>query len=60
MTRAPTPITERRRLKLVAALRRVNRQLGVWDELDAIELIPPTLRSRVEVSALDRRKLESL
>ena len=44
MTRAPAPITARRRLKLLAALRRVNKQLSAWDELDALALMPPTLR----------------
>ena len=47
-------------LKLLAALRRVNRQLSLWDELDAMELMPATLRPRVEVPALDREQLESL
>jgi hypothetical protein len=56
-SRAPTPITSRRRLKLLAALRRVNRQLGAWD---ALELMPATLRPRVEVPALDREQLKGL
>ena len=44
MTRIPAPITARLRLKLLAGLRRVNKQLSQWDEMDAMELMPPPLR----------------
>ena len=47
-------------LKLLAALRRVNRQLSAWDELDASELMPNSLRPWVEVPRLDREQLKSL
>ena len=57
MTRTPTSITSLRRLKLPVALRRVNKQLGAWDELDAMALMPPTLRPWVEVPGLEREHL---
>ena len=60
MSCTPTPITSRHRLKLLAALRRVNKQLGAWDEPDAMELMPPTLRPWVEVPMLERVQLKSL
>ena len=60
MTPAPTPITERRLVKLLAALRRVNKQLSLWDELDAMALMPPALRPWVEVPMLDREQLKGL
>jgi hypothetical protein len=47
-------ITDIRRLKTLARLRRVNRQLALWDELDAIQLMPPSLRPWVPVPLLDR------
>ena len=37
-----------------------NRQLGLWDELEAMALMPPTPRPWVEMPALDREQLKSL
>ena len=53
-------LTEIRSLKVLAALRRVNRQLSLWDELDAMALVPPSLRPTVEVPMLEREQLKSL
>ena len=59
----PVPIS---RLRLVARLRRVNAQLAAWDELEAMPLLPPTLRGEPrpdrwpEVPELDREELVSL
>ena len=53
-------ITSIHRLKLLAALRRVSRQLSLWHELDAMELMLPSLRPTVEVPLLDREELKSL
>jgi hypothetical protein len=50
----------RLRLKTRARLRRVNRQLAAWDEFDAMELMPNSLRPRVEQPRLDREQLKSL
>lgn len=47
-------------LKTLARLRRVNKQLAAWDELDSSELMPPTLRPHVEQPYLDREQLKSL
>jgi hypothetical protein len=43
-----------------ARLRRVNEQLALWDHLDAMQLMPPSLRLTVQVSVLDGEQLESL
>ena len=40
----PARITPIARLKTLARLRRVNRQLALWEELDAMSLMPPSLR----------------
>ncbi len=56
----PARITDIRTLKTLARLRRVNRQLALWDELDAMALLPPSLRPWVEVPVLDRETLEEL
>jgi hypothetical protein len=48
------------RLKTLARLRRVNRQLAAWDELDAMELMPNSLRPHVDQPRLDREQLKSL
>ena len=56
----PGQITSIHQLKLLAALRRVNRQLPLWDELDAMPLMPPSLRPTVEVPVLEREELKSL
>jgi hypothetical protein len=48
------------RLKTLARLRRVNKQLAAWDELDAMELMPNTLRPHVEQPRLDREQLKGL
>ena len=53
-------ITSIHHLKPLAALRRVNRQLSRWDELDAMPLLPPSLRGHVEVPLLEREHLKSL
>ena len=37
----PVPIHRR---KLLRSLRRVDRLLSAWDELDAMALLPPNLR----------------
>jgi hypothetical protein len=37
----PVPI---HRLKLLRLLRRVDAALSAWDELDAMALLPPSLR----------------
>ena len=55
-----TSTTQRHHLKLLAALRRVNRQLSAWDEVDAQELLPNSLRPWVEVPILDREQLKGL
>jgi hypothetical protein len=47
-------------VKLLAALRRVNKQLALWDELDAMELMPNSLRPHVEQPSLSREQLESI
>jgi hypothetical protein len=47
-------------LKTLARLRRVNKQLAAWDELDSSELMPPTLRPHVLQPMLDRNQLKSL
>ena len=60
MNCAPIPITARHRLRLVAALRRVNKRFSAWDEPDAMALLPPTPRPWVEVLGLEREHLESL
>ena len=51
---------QRRYLKRLAALRRVNRQIAAWDELEAMELMPNSLRPHVEVPRLDREQLKDL
>ena len=56
----PARITEIRHLTTLARLRRVNRQLALWDELDAMALLPPSLRLWVAVPLLDREQLRSL
>ena len=43
-----------------ARLRRVNRQLALWDELEAMQLMPPSPRPWVEVPELDRETLREL
>ena len=59
----PVPIA---RLRILARLRRVNRQIAAWDELEAMALLPPTLRGEPhsdrwpEVPELDREELVSL
>ena len=58
--RVSWPETQRHRLKLLAALRRVNKRLSAWDELDAQALLPTTQRRRVPVPVLDREQLKSL
>lgn len=57
MSRTRTPFQH---LRTLAQLRRVNKQLALWDELDAQELIPNSLRQWVEVPRLDREQLKSL
>jgi arylsulfatase A-like enzyme len=49
-----------RTLKTLARLRRVNKALSDWDKLDAMSLMPPTLRPWVEVPVLDRETLKEL
>jgi hypothetical protein len=41
-------------------LRRVNKQIAAWDELEAGQLLPPSLRPNVDVPMLDRDKLTTL
>lgn len=57
MTAAATQVHH---LKLLAALRRVKKQFGLWDELDIMALMPPTPRPDVEFPMLDREQLKSL
>ncbi len=47
-------------LRTLAGLRRVNRALSAWDELDAMQLLAPSPRPWVAVPALDREQLKSL
>ena len=56
----PARIAHIAHLKTLARLRRVNRQLALWDELDAMQLMPPSLRPWVPVPDLDRETLEEL
>ena len=56
----PARIIDIRHLKTLARLRRVNRQLALWDELDAMSLMPPSLRPCVPVPLLRRETLEEL
>jgi hypothetical protein len=57
---ADEPETRDIRLKTLARLRRVNKQLSAWDELDAMELMPNTLRPHLEQPPLDRGQLKDL
>ena len=43
----------------LARLRRVNAQLALWDELDAMALMPPGLRPWAEVPVLDHQTLKT-
>lgn len=52
--------TQRDHLKTLARLRRVSKQLAAWDELDAMKLMPNTLRPHVEQPGLGREQLKSL
>ena len=56
----PARIADIRHLKTLARLRRVNRRLALWDEPAAMQLMPPSLRSWVEVPVLDRETLKEL
>jgi hypothetical protein len=56
----PARITPIARLETLARPRRVNRQLALWDELDAQALLLPSERRSVPVPELDREQLESL
>ena len=47
-------------LKTLARLRRVSRALSQWDEWDAADLLPPSLRPTVTQPLLDRARLRSL
>ena len=55
-----TTVTQLHHVKTLARLRRVNRELSRWNELDALALLPPTLRPDVQVPLLDRDELKSL
>jgi hypothetical protein len=57
---ADDPDTYDIRLKTLARLRRVNKQLAAWDEVDAMELMPNSLRPHVEQPRLDREQLKAL
>jgi hypothetical protein len=52
--------TQRHHLKTLARLRRVNKQLVVWDEWDGAELVPIELRQPIVPPMLDREQLRSL
>jgi hypothetical protein len=51
---------QRRHLKNLARLRRMNKALSVWDDWDAADLMPPSLRPAVVPPMLDREQLKSL
>ena len=51
---------QRHYFRTLARLRRVNKQLALLDELDAMELMPNSLRPHVEPLGLDREHLLSL
>jgi hypothetical protein len=56
----PTTAVQLHHVRTLAQLRRVNKQLAAWDEVDALALLPPTLRPGVESPSLDREQLKSL
>jgi hypothetical protein len=51
---------QRRYLKNVARLRRINRALSVWDEWDAADLLPLSLRQPIIPPLLDREQRKTL
>jgi hypothetical protein len=55
----PPPVSIEQ-LRTLARLRRVNKQLALWDELDSSELMPPRQRPHVVQPILDREQLKSL
>ena len=55
-----TCATQRQYLKTLARLRRVNKQIAAWDELEAGQLLPPSLRPNVHLPMLARDQLASL
>jgi hypothetical protein len=54
------PTVDIRHLRTLARLRRVNRQLALCDELEAMALMPPSLLPWVEVAVLDPETLRNL
>jgi hypothetical protein len=56
----PSTTVQLHHVKTLARLRRVNKQLAAWDDVDAVSLLPPTLRPDVEIPTLDREQLTSL
>jgi hypothetical protein len=56
----PTDRIQRQLLTNLSRLRRVNLQLSRWDEWDAADLLPPSLRPAVVPPMLDRPQLKSL
>ena len=51
---------QRHDLSTLARLRRVHQQLAVWEELEAMVLMPNSLRPHVQWPQLDREQLQSL